>query len=231
MSLHPITLDQTIIRAILQDRVSLLILPVKKYPDINDFNVGDQLWARERWRIGAWKWPYKTEDDTGRIAVDYADGPRCAWNLVNDDREFEKFAVECVEDADGSGRGDIYGGFEWEPGDSPCRWRKPKTMPRWASRITMEVGEISVTSVQKITNEQAIAAGVRRFDGIPLGKYASDNMRWSMGSPSTTDPCLGCAWAAFGNYFIRQYGDVVHSVWDKDPAVFLVGVKRVEVAK
>lgn len=55
----------------------------------------------------------------------------------------------------------------------PGRWRSPVTMPRWASRLTLEITDVRVISVQDVSNEDALRAGVRipdcgnsEFDGL-----------------------------------------------------------------
>ena len=45
---------------------------------------------------------------------------------------------------------------DWEPGG----WRSPIFMPRWASRITLEITDVRVQRVQEITEAEAKAEGV-----------------------------------------------------------------------
>ena len=40
------------------------------------------------------------------------------------------------------------------------KWRSPVTMPRWASRLTLEITSIKVDRVQNISNNDALAEGI-----------------------------------------------------------------------
>jgi hypothetical protein len=93
---------------------------------------GETLWCRETWAL----------EDCGD------DGLRLIWKA---DR-----AAVWVR-ADGSRIGVIY----WLPSDyAPGRWRPSIHMPRWASRLTLEVTEVRVQRLQEISEEDATAEGI-----------------------------------------------------------------------
>lgn len=104
---------------------------------------GDRLWVRETW---AAHWMYN----------DVA--PRDARSGHADDNYWFR------ADPDGTA------GTHGCPADGRIgKWRPSIFMPRWASRIDMEVTAVRVERVQEITPEDAIAEGCGPIDGIRGG--------------------------------------------------------------
>ena len=106
---------------------------------------GDRLWVRETWKPGAWR------EDDGQIAIDYKASPELvSTSLVQipDDDDGEKFNYLWISlcnelHAKGIEPGDDEE-YHWEHGKSPLKWRSPIFMPHWASRITLEIVNVSV---------------------------------------------------------------------------------------
>lgn len=88
-----------------------------------------------------------------------------------------------------------------DPGTmTPCKWRPSIHMPRWASRLTLEVTGVRVERVQEISEEDALAEGVQ-----PGG-----DMRWN---PVQAYKAL---WASI-------HGP---SSWESNPFVWVIEFKR-----
>ncbi|MCK2149473.1 hypothetical protein MYE70_10385 [Marinobacter alexandrii] len=112
-------------------------------------------------------------------------------------------------------------------------WRPSIHMPRWASRITLEITDVRVERLHDITEQDAIAEGAQHFPDLPsTHPYDQDN-RWSMEQPERTTQCLGSARMAFANYFCKlsgkaPKGQVDPEPWDSNPWVWVIEFRRVE---
>lgn len=112
-------------------------------------------------------------------------------------------------------------------------WRPSIHMPRWASRITLEITDVRVERLQDISEEDAIAEGARHFPDLPgTSPYEQDD-RWSMETPDSCDKCLGNARMAFANYFCKITGNAPKGLhdprpWDANPWVWVIEFRRVD---
>ena len=130
---------------------------------------GDRLWVREAWRIGAWS------VDDGSLAIDYlsSEPTKTPWISVPEDSNnyhcasvFENYWIQSTDDCIKSKLStDDSGTYHWAPGQSPCRKRPSIHMPRWASRITLEITAVRVERLQDISEADAKAEGTVPSDG------------------------------------------------------------------
>lgn len=103
----------------------------------------------------------------------------------------------------------------WDRSDSGFRWRPSIHMPRWASRITLEITGVRVERLQDISEADAIAEGiepdVQPGDSVPLWRnYRTGN---TTASPAYSYESL---WES-----INGPGS-----WDDNPFVWVVEFKR-----
>lgn len=106
---------------------------------------GDRLWVRETWSL--------IDDHENMACIGYAAGPGIDWA-----REWIRCGVDRVEDAR-----KFYG-----------KSKAPSIfMPRWASRITLEVTGVRVERVQDITPEDKEAEGLNWNHGYGPAAFES----------------------------------------------------------
>jgi len=86
-------------------------------------------------------------------------------------------------------------------------WRPSTQMPRWASRLTLEVVSVRIERVQDISEDDARAEGVKAYGGMSSAgrkHYMSFSILWDS---------------------INGKGDYS---WDKNPWVWVVEFKRID---
>lgn len=161
--------------------------------------------------------PFTTLGDRGRLWV------REAFATV----PWSAGAEQRVDELDHDQQGIRYRAT-WDRSHSG-RWRSPIYMPRVASRITLEITSVRVQRVKDLTEEDAIAEGAQRFDDIRDPHPYKQCPRWSMGSPASTDECLGTARFAFGNLWNELHrGAYGPNSWDLNLWVWALTFRRVE---
>jgi hypothetical protein len=160
------------------------------------YQKGQILWARETWRIGAWKYGY--------VAIDYKAGNyyRREWIEITNKPLLKRLIKQSREDCVKAGyKLDTDGSYnwKWEVGKSPCRWRSPMYMPRAIARLFLKVTDIRVERLQYITKDQAIAEGIKTFEfdvfeghasGLPvyLYKLLWNDLNAKRGYPWSSNP-------------------------------------------
>lgn len=161
---------------------------------------GDRLWVRETWQMFD---PEKDSIPTERL------GPRAPHSGVENTR---KIGWRACYAADGPLVHPVHG---------PARWRPSIHMPRWASRITLEIVSVRVERLQDITEEDAEAEGVDEDPGEPQHEYHS-----------TTGVYLGACYPDAS--YVRAFQALWDSIngerasWQSNPWVWVVSFQRVQ---
>jgi hypothetical protein len=98
-------------------------------------------------------------------------------------------------------------------------------MPRWASRITVEMVGKRREKLQDISEEDAIKEGAI-FTDFGKDRWGVNQLNgWSMeGKQNSWEKCLGTARFAFANYFNKINGP---GSWDLNPLVWAIEFKRI----
>jgi hypothetical protein len=159
---------------------------------------GDRLWVREQWAIGLAALP------TGAGFVPFT-GP-----LGKPFKEADPRPT--------SPRAKLIYGASWDGNDRPP-FRSPIHMPRWASRLTLEITDVRVQRVQEMDWRDALAEGV----DVELCKHygaGAHGCTDCMGSGITEDPVP--AFAALWDLLNAKRG---HG-WDTNPWVWALTFRR-----
>ncbi|WP_226647970.1 hypothetical protein [Microbulbifer variabilis] len=102
--------------------------------------------------------------------------------------------------------------------EQPIKWKPSIHMPRWASRITLEITNVRVERIQGINGDDAIAEGIQSWiDSFKARPTYHQNSNLG-GYPVT----------AFSRMWKSIYGD---DYWDKNPWVWVIEFRRVERAE
>lgn len=169
---------------------------------------GDRLWVRETWAAVEC-----TEDHPRKFW-----GPDHGW-YVEDNSPREQW-LRLEYSASAPRRTGQYGMAMLSDGslyEGP--WRPSIHMPRWASRITLEVTGVRIERLQDISNEDAWAEGCHAFPDGPSGKESS---YWGcdIGGPVVL---ADTPREEFQGLWDSIHGD---GAWDLNPWVWVVEFRR-----
>ena len=154
--------------------------------------VGDRLWVRESWAIK--NWTDKECTDMGFANAPqhptevYLGTPTRAVHRANWQPEFDGHIPECVQ-----------------------KWKPSIHMPRWASRLTLELTGVRVEQVQDISESDAKAEGVEALGSAVVVRGPN---------PFYYRDEYSSLWNSLNAK--RGYG------WDENPWVWVLEFRRVE---
>lgn len=161
---------------------------------------GDRLWVREA---------HKRKDTFAQVTRPELKRPP------------DHFVARVEYRADGATREQYVDCSEWRCSleTNTEKWKPSIHMPRWASRITLELTGVRVERVQEIVGQDAIAEGVARRDGYYLGgphRYVAGKTK-----------VFSLAWQAYKDIWNHLNEKRGYS-WDSNPWVWVIEFKRVE---
>ena len=123
------------------------VLPVVRYFACPYGVPGDRLWVRETW---------------------------CAWDTTEEDIECDEVEGNVASLVE-RGIGRYHVTYRADPNRYANKWRPSIFMPRWASRITLEIEAVRVERLQEISEDDALKEGVStmvRIGGVEFESTA-----------------------------------------------------------
>ena len=212
MKERPILFSAPMVRAIIEGRKTQTRRVVKPVGNDDAFVLLD---------YGTGFWPYRSDDGESSITADGNEAPHyCPYGQPGD-----RLWVR-----------EAFHGYHWDQpravyrADGECqrvrtqiesyevgRWTPSIHMPRWASRITLEVVCVRVERLNDISEKDAIAEGIAYDDSIPF------NGPWF----ASQGDAQGYGWPK------DAYQDLWESIngagsWAANPWVWVVEFKRVQ---
>lgn len=152
--------------------------------------VGDRLWVKETWNYGGF-----TLGDNQRFTAPFI--TKTEPNIPT----WVEYAAAVPD------------------GEHPPKWRPSIHMPRWASRITLEITAVKVERLNSITEEDALAEGVASLPVKVLG-WGSPAEQGGYGElPVQPDPLT----------VFEMLWESIHGrgAWKLNPWVFAISFKRI----
>lgn len=190
MTERPILFSGTMVRAILEGKKTQTRRVIKPQPDDDCLNDGG-------WPITLEQCPYGVTGD--RLWA------REKWCMTVGQPLSEQEPIRYAADFDPASRGP---------------WRPSIHMPRWASRITLEITDIRVQRVQEISEDDAKNEGLRRVTDGLYTYWRKDE--WTKG-PAGFSSAVGA---------FRDLWDSINAkrghVWDANPWVWAITFKVVK---
>jgi hypothetical protein len=123
----------------------------------------------------------------------------------------------------------LYRAIDHKKPIKPVKWKSPIQMPRWASRILLEVTDVRVERLQDITSNDAVSEGLK---GITKdGRLVKYGLPDTDGFPGTDD--FGWPWNAWCVNPVDAYRRLWeqingHGSWEENPWVWCISFKKIE---
>lgn len=224
---RPIIFSTGMVYAILDGRKTQTRRPVKPQPAGMLYHIAERSWqhaelikGRERelfkcpyWGVGTRLWVRETFAlescyEVGWYTPPFDDGR--PLNIHNDPIDGDKWWEQPHYKAT-----DPTPELEIGTGDPGMKWSPSIYMPRWASRITLEILEVRVERVQEISEEDARAEGVC---DIPYMLPGENDLR--LGPDFITRPRFARLWDSLNAK--RGLG------WTENPWCWCISFRRIE---
>ena len=194
------------------------------YPDSHNVRcpyglTDDHLWVKEAWRIYGW---HDGEPYYLQYKADGAKLDEPGDSEYMDEDKYLQYYMDSSDDCEKAGlktEGDFY---VFEDGEPPTRWRPSIFMPRWASRISLEITKMRVERLQDITYEDAVG------EGTPGAGLIGGNIAMLVTGTDNMEDCekelrksmFASLWDEINKK--RGYG------WEVNPWVWVIDFERID---
>lgn len=162
----------------------------------------DRLWVRETWRHSA-----NSLEEARAITEDITSGTAVDWRATYVESRINELGFS-REDAEMADKFEV--------------WRPSIHMPRWASRITLEITGVHVERLGDISDTDVDSEGVE-------GHYVEDGWYWRnyllSDEEAAISPMLASATESFRSLWEKINGA---GSWDVNPWVWVVKFRRVQ---
>lgn len=204
---RPILFSGEMVRAILDGRKTVTRRAIKLPRARDSFVLVEH---------GAGWWPYQSDDGESHVCSDGMERPyNCPYGSPGDQLWVRE---TCFINGPGKGSEVIYKADplpNWEGEETDIRWRPSIHMPRWASRIQLEITAVRVERLHQISQKSALDEGC----GVP--DLPSDLTGLFGESPADERTAFAILWSR-----INGQGS-----WAANPWVWVVEFKVVEGAQ
>jgi hypothetical protein len=223
---RPILFNGEMVRAILEGRKTQTRRVVKPHPDLHErkhrwafvIDQGELKYGKAPWR----------KSDPHNFYVE--NGIKCPFGKPGDRlwvREtFSETDCACSGDplyrnqciyCKGKGYGLAYRADVGKSEYYPFKWRPSIHMPRWASRITLEITDVRVERLNDISEEDAKAEGVFGYSS------ESGTSGWGEDDPSGK---VQVPYVYKRKWAFKHLWNSVYGTWKENPFVWAITFKR-----
>lgn len=176
---------------------------------------GDRLWVKETFSVDGIITGSNSNETFSSGCIEYKYGRAKYFNFSTNPSEPEEIPFDDYR------REKLIAMYDSQIGD----WRPSIFMPRWASRITLEITDISVERLQDITEEDAIAEGIHLCAGIDEEGY-THGYHW--GPVSDAELLFNSAADAYRKLWDSINGQKPGKTWNDNPWVWVIEFKEVK---
>jgi hypothetical protein len=92
------------------------------------------------------------------------------------------------------------------------------------SPIIVKITNLRLQRLQDITDQEAKAEGVKKFNNLPSAHRYRQDFRWCLGNPTSNEECFQSPRFAYADYWDKIHDDL--RPWDSNPLVWVTYFQR-----